>query len=794
MSEQAPDLPTEDQSSPPKSEYFRGLELRVKNPNGVLEKGWYYQSEYVGDDGQLYVTVDKRTGDDVPPGERLVRDIPYNELASWQNETDTPSQEALTKEQQKARTMAIEYLKPLLQKALDQQKLLASKDKRYADNYLPVKRLEALIQQAHTGNLEEKVTVNGINDRGKLWVESISLDEFFGKRVIDDGDQKAEPVFDAIGEALHSTATPLAEEEAGEEQDDKSSSNENSTDNKEKVLPKSKFQIGDKVRVQVMGSFSDGEVVDLEERDTRSGKQIFASVKVGEGAEKKLLPIPEWMLARWNSQHTKDRNAQSKPRKNGNDKDSNDNQKNEESPEPENYWLDPRKIHELKSIFQDNLEKARAEPKPEMADEVAANYDNILKTRVLKRIIDEEIEAKTKKINGKYGWADAHPDTDFFVPEEPSEQIKGQMLHLLDESSEEVESKMLNKERYKFEIGQSVQFASLGGKVEGGWKVAGYPRSISGDVIVKIVNDKGEERWPFQDVLLRMQTLEAGQEDDLEKLNKFIKDPKAKVKVGDHIVNGEFRGYSTSSHTDEKVYVADENGNQLPGKVKVEDFLSWQHEKTEAEKDQEVIEEYKRKLAPYMDQEIKLRNEEGDKWISGYKCVDFLEKDKAVKVVGPQGDEHLIRVENFLKLQEQAAKEEEEAAKKAEQERERESSTPPAPAETPAPVAASEDKQEEKRPLSWWEQMNEPFNKLPSYKKKVPATIGWLVFTATPIGLATGVAQIVQHKWLKYSWKKEQENKAKMEQEERERQERKAREERQRSESRGTPEPAVATP
>jgi hypothetical protein len=340
-----------------------------------------------------------------------------------------------------------------------------------------------------------------------------------------------------------------------------------------------------------------------------------------------------------------------------------------------NYWLDPRKIHELQPIFQAKLEEERARPHHAMNDKTAANYEAILKTRVLGNIIKREVLNKAQKVKGLgehddhvMGLADELPDVNFFIPDPPSEEVKGQMLHLLDKTPEQIETEAADENIYKFKIGRKVKFASLGGKVEDDWEVAGYPdKKHAAEVYVKIVKN-GETRYPTQASLERMQSMEEGQEDDLEKLRSFIKNPAAKVKVNDRIVSGEFRGYSTNSTAEDKVYVADENRNPLPNKVRVDDFLSWQNERLtadvqaeEAQVEADKIAGLERKLAKYIEKNVKIPDEAGN-WMPDFKCEELIEDEdgrKLVKVVRGE-EEHYYLLEDFINLQERAAAEEEE--------------------------------------------------------------------------------------------------------------------------------------
>jgi hypothetical protein len=258
----------------------------------------------------------------------------------------------------------------------------------------------------------------------------------------------------------------------------------------------------------------------------------------------------------------------------------------------------------------------------------------------------------------------------FFIPDPPSEEVKGQMLHLLDKTPEQIETEAADHNIYKFKIGRKVKFAHLGGKVEDDWEVAGYPdKKHAAEIYVKIVKN-GETLYPTQVELERMQSMEEGQEDDLEKLRSFIKNPAAKVKVNDRIVSGEFRGYSTSSTTEDKVYVADENGNLLPDKVKVDDFLAWQHEKTtdalEAEAEEERIrdetektQELEEKLKKYAKGEIHANTElDGSGgWVPGYKVKGYLPDVNHVVITKEGADDVPVPLENFISWQEKADEE-----------------------------------------------------------------------------------------------------------------------------------------
>jgi hypothetical protein len=138
---------------------------------------------------------------------------------------------------------------------------------------------------------------------------------------------------------------------------------------------------------------------------------------------------------------------------------------------------------------------------------------------------------------------------------------------------------------HKFKPSEIVKYI-VDGKLEPDWRVVGYPEKLTPDIYVRIIKN-GEERWPKEDALWRMQSTEvdkntAAQE---ELVKKYSGEP-VKVLLDDgKVIEGRFAGIGTQ---DDSVYLDyEEGGSDKRMKVNSKQFEAWQTLKTEEELDAE---------------------------------------------------------------------------------------------------------------------------------------------------------------------------------------------------------------
>jgi hypothetical protein len=207
-----------------------------------------------------------------------------------------------------------------------------------------------------------------------------------------------------------------------------------------------------------------------------------------------------------------------------------------------------------------------------------------------------------------------------------------------------VESARLDEEEreaspYKFKPGEIVKYV-VDGKLETDWKVVGYPEKLTPDIYVRIVKN-GEERWPKEDALWRMQSLEedkdaAAQE---ELVKKYSGEP-VKVLLDDgRVIEGSFAGISTQ---DDSVYLEYKEGaSDKRMKVNSKQFEAWQTLKTEEELDaeeatakKEAKKEIWDKVHPFeFGTEVVVRRYYGDREGERVRCVDCIEENGELYIV-----------------------------------------------------------------------------------------------------------------------------------------------------------------
>jgi hypothetical protein len=312
---------------------------------------------------------------------------------------------------------------------------------------------------------------------------------------------------------------------------------------------------------------------------------------------------------------------------------------------PESSWLDPRRIQELQAEYKDVLGQNQ-------------NLSEAARTHLKAIIIEKEI---TRAIKAAQQVQHLHGIGE--VPEYPSDSIKQKMLEMMDQPDDEItaQASALDENLHSGFIFKKDQPVVVDG--EEGWKVLKMHYNHVGDT--EVIVEKDDQKRYFSPEALKNQQEQSGADKDkeiLEKLKPFLENPKAKVELGDgRIVLGEFRGYSTTSNTDEKVYVADENGNLLPEKISVEQFMGWQNKKITEEVENEKTAELEAKLDRYKNNNVKANaaaDGSGD-WLEGYKFIRYDKDIKRVMIAREGEDEVPINLETFIKWQEDGPEQEE---------------------------------------------------------------------------------------------------------------------------------------
>jgi hypothetical protein len=347
---------------------------------------------------------------------------------------------------------------------------------------------------------------------------------------------------------------------------------------------------------------------------------------------------------------------------------------NNDSPEvthnfDENSWLDPRRIQELYPKFQAMLEEERKNFTAPLNEEEAIHHESILKTRVLERLISNEISSQSMTVNGigedsnrrTKGLKDIYPNTEFTIPQAPPEEVKQQMLAMLDRPGQEINSlatkydEQLSKEGTKFKIGQEVKVENNGGTIEDGWRVEGQRRHYNMGPLEVIVSKGKETRYIAPDELRKWQEYANPDQEksDLDKLKPYFNKVVKTKQPGGEVILGRV-GYSTTKH---KVYISGPDGQWLPDLVDVDEFLSWQSLKPDAKIAAEEAAEKEKwdKVAPFQKGTVvKVMWPDGT-LEEGWECVDVVERGNTIYITveDPSGIDDQIEYGHLKQWQEE---------------------------------------------------------------------------------------------------------------------------------------------
>jgi hypothetical protein len=422
---------------------------------------------------------------------------------------------------------------------------------------------------------------------------------------------------------------------------------------------------------------------------------------------------------------------------------------NHERDSEKSPWLDPRRIQELRAQYEEALGANRAF--------VSESVKDHLKTIIIEREI-ARVFKHARRIQEVYGVGQ--------IPEAPTDGIKKRMAEMMDIPLDEIGEKaskrdeQILEEASGFKKNDRVKIKRADGSMEDGWRVKGYSHTPNTKPMVHIV--KGRESRYLDPDILRQYQEEANPDTDkvnLEKLKPYF-NSKAKVKTGEGVVEGYFQGYKPSYGFGEgKIYYGNSDGVRI-GEASVDDFLSWQTEKTTAEQEAEELAELERKVAAYSKgQKVKVKDVEG-KFHPGFTFDKYVPDEKKVVVAYKDGSLHDIELKIFIQTQEEPGGEDTIADDEEEEEKKKSGISEP----TRPPAAPEEAKKEEKIPLSWWEKTKKQYDRLPNPAKPVVGLLGIVAMTPL-VGWGVGGAMAVQHKLLKRRLRKEKEAKLKAEEE-----------------------------
>jgi hypothetical protein len=343
--------------------------------------------------------------------------------------------------------------------------------------------------------------------------------------------------------------------------------------------------------------------------------------------------IPQEQLLEWNpnfgkpSQETDtpQHNKEPEPKKDATNKDDiqdpkdkgngNGNGNNNDSPETangsdENEWLDPRFILFLKEKYKQMLEDESINA-ARVRDKLTDHYKkDIIRTRVIELVIRNRIGRDQWLAGARYGenrLAGFESSNNHEI-QRPSEEILQEIASKMDLSNEELmleasdKNKKLNEHVRKFKPGEKVRIFLRGGKgdVDNDWIVKGYQNDYAPGVLVT----KGKEVRKFSEKQLREfqdRPQPSEIENNIERLKPFF-GKTVKILEDGQVVEAKFAGVRIDGkfYIDQETgeFVTDSNGNvwtdeqnnPIPKHTrqefdfdKIDEFLSWQSLKTEAE-------------------------------------------------------------------------------------------------------------------------------------------------------------------------------------------------------------------
>ncbi len=253
------------------------------------------------------------------------------------------------------------------------------------------------------------------------------------------------------------------------------------------------FKPGQQVKVVINGEEKTGTVVQTEERDVKDGGKRKVVVVRVDGSDRS---IPFWRVDKWNPKGGVD------PHESAED----NSEEVAKTGQVDNYnhlkggWLDPRRIQDLRGKFHELVDREEKPPRGIDA-KTAEHYKKIVETRALETLLSDEIKRITRTAQDL---AARYPDMkNLKIPELPSEEVKGQLLAMLDFDDSQLE-KMSSSIDRKFAVGQEVVHKT-GGKIQRGWYVEKFQDLPTGETKVFIKNAKGDEHAVLQDKLLEEQ-------------------------------------------------------------------------------------------------------------------------------------------------------------------------------------------------------------------------------------------------------------------------------------------------
>jgi|GEM_PF-5295569 len=477
-----------------------------------------------------------------------------------------------------------------------------------------------------------------------------------------------------------------SEERAQPTPKDESKESRQKKPRQERKKPEYRFENGEIVKVKTKDGKREFE---WQVKESFGYKNKFVKLEDPQG-ERDDIVVPEDTLAEWNPKandapedESKSSKQPDRPKPNnregGKPPDNKGQEKNEQI-DPNNTWLDPRRIQNLKAKYitlleqeerrraytsadgealrkriRDGQEVTEIEPvnRTFMRDDsgFSKHYNKILITHLIEREIRRTIDsAKYVADHYKIGK----------VPKEPSEKIKQQMAAMMDEPMERLnelaakEDERLNKAKPMFKPGQRVKVVDHN-RHTNEWtidKVAFDP--ISGTKGYWVTDGK-ERRWHSEKSLLEYQE-QAGNADagvekaHLEALKPYIDNPdSAKIKTADgRIVKGQFQGYKTSNgnvyygFVDDNEPIAHKKSKRL-GEVRVSEFLDWQKLPSEDEK----LAALEAQLEPYIGMEFKFPKGEALAPVE----LQYQKDEQIVQYVSESGVEFEATLQEFVEQQ-----------------------------------------------------------------------------------------------------------------------------------------------
>lgn len=470
---------------------------------------------------------------------------------------------------------------------------------------LEVAKLEALIIAAQEANFTKPVNFRGVNKKGEEVERTTSINrylalrlEYLNRNVVQtitqiEGLASDDPKRSKLQKELDFTYSLYDKAEAAAQAIDvySEAAEDGSTgeDTEGKAQKKEDFQRGQPVKLHLRDSLVDGKVITTKHKQFRGKEQDVVVVEVEENRSKVRYEVPIQFL-----KHFNDSEATGKNENNNEPPEPPEGVENHDQYEPEDSWLDPRRIKELREEFQRKYIIAKEEEKARrrrLQDDTPVKFTpsfiDKLKTDVIENAISLARE-NAQKVQGRFGIGK--------ISKEPSKETKQHIAAMID--NENLDEQAAEADYHRFRIGQNVKYAHLGGKVEAGWRVKSFiDNNAAGIVTVKLEKDGQPDRFISQEELLRMQTLELGATNEVglitdyfgKSLGELMGKP-VKIKSpsnGEIVDGGQFRGVSLQGG----VYLADPEGNPLPQKVPVQEFIEWQKEDSAPESGSDPSEE-----------------------------------------------------------------------------------------------------------------------------------------------------------------------------------------------------------